>query len=222
MNASFETWAKESEPWLLDEPTDDADKRAKSAVRQAWTDSSAQMRELCAQVCRNAAKKYERRGQHSGIGWQVAVYLEREIRALNASVEESAGADCNVMQRALIDAADENARVSALLDDVRNVLNDVKSKCLSTCRPQPAPTVPAPSVQEPAGLIQDDSRFLAFWVIGWMPLMSALFLFVVPHIINWGEAPITGLWALAFVYAVFAPALYRLFIQGRRGSGRDG
>jgi hypothetical protein len=36
-----------------------------------------------ANVCRSAAEAYERRGQHSGIGWQVAVYLERGIRALD-------------------------------------------------------------------------------------------------------------------------------------------
>lgn len=41
--------------------------------------------EEAALVCRNAANKYEERGLHSGPQWTLAVWLEREIRALKAT-----------------------------------------------------------------------------------------------------------------------------------------
>jgi hypothetical protein len=222
MQVTFETWARENHPWLLDEPTDDADKRAKSAVRQAWTDSSAQMRDQCAQVCRNAAQAYEGRGRHSGLGWQVSVYLEREIRALATAGQQEVRTQAGTSEQAPADGTKENGDMKTLLSDVRDILNFLRSRGVSSDAQSASIVSARPAVQPAPSPIADDSRFLAFWAMAWMPLTCALFLFVVPHFINWGDAPITGLWALAFVYAMFAPPIYRLFIQVRRGSGRDG
>jgi hypothetical protein len=222
MQVTFETWARENHPWLLDEPTDDTDRRVQAAARDAWSGGSAQMRQRCAQVCRSAAQAYEYRGRHSGPGWQVSVYLEREIRALLTAGQQEVGMQAKHSEQAPADATKENEALTTLCADVRSivsllrtrgVISDARSTSIVSAR---AAAQPAPSP------IADDSRFLAFWVMVWMPLMCALFLFVVPHLINWGDAPITGLWTLAFVYAMFAPAIYRLFIQRRRESGRDG
>jgi hypothetical protein len=67
--------------------------------------------------------------------------------------------------------------------------------------------------------IRDDSRFLAFWVMAWMPLMCALFLVVSPYLASSGEMLVTGAYFI-FVYVMFAPALYRLFIGGLRHRDR--
>jgi hypothetical protein len=47
--------------------------------------------------------------------------------------------------------------------------------------------------------------------MAWMPLMCALFLVASTYLAGSGEMLVTGAY-FVFVYAVFAPALYRLFI----------
>jgi hypothetical protein len=220
MSESFETWSKESEPWLLDEPTDDADKRAKSAARQAWTDSGVQMQDQCAEVCRRAAQAYESRGRHSGPGWQVSVYLEREIRALATAGQQEVGTQAGASEQVPTDATKEHEDLRTLLVEICGVLNCFKSKGAIGCAPQ-SPVTPA--TNPPAGAtpspIRDDSRFLAFWVMAWMPLMCALFLVVSPYLASSGEMLVTGAYFI-FVYVMFAPALYRLFIGGLRHRDR--
>jgi hypothetical protein len=67
--------------------------------------------------------------------------------------------------------------------------------------------------------IRDDSRFLAFWVMAWMPLMCALFLVASTYLAGSGEMLVTGAYFI-FVYVMFAPALCRLFIGGLRHRDR--
>lgn len=68
--------------------------------------------------------------------------------------------------------------------------------------------------------IRDDGRFLAFWVMIWVPFVCTIFLLASTCVGKFGEVVITGVY-FVFVYAIFAPALYRLFIQGpsKRGEG---
>jgi hypothetical protein len=221
MQTTFETWAKGNHPWLLEEPTDDTDRRVRAAAREAWAGGSSQMQARCAQVCRSAAQAYESRGRHSGPGWQLSVYLEREIRALLTAGQQEVGTQAGASEQTPTDATKEHEDVRALLANVRDLLNFFKSRGVNTCTPQ-SPVITA--TKPPAGAIPssipDDSRFLAFWVMAWMPSMFVLFLFVLPYFIKWGDAPITGICVLIFVYAVFAPAIYRVFIAGHRHSDR--
>jgi hypothetical protein len=221
MQATFETWAKENHPWLLDEPTDDADKRAKSAARQAWTDSSVQMRSQCAGVCRRAAQAYESRGGHSGTGWQVCVYLEREVRALKTAGCQEVGTQAEHSEQAPADATKENEALMTLRADVRSILSLLRSRGVSSDAQSTSIVSARPAVQPASSPIADDSRFLAFWVMAWMPLMCALFLLASPYF-SGSSIMLVSAACFVFIYAVFAPSLYRFFIQSLRGSGRHG
>jgi hypothetical protein len=173
--------------------------------------------------------------REEGIGDEVQeltrIDIERMERALGSrSFAGPAGAGIEEMRDAILQVA-TNAKIDRLFEEFLKTLpaesqqkiRESAARGESITRDAFRFAWKAASVSEAGrSSIRDDSRFLAFWVMAWMPLMCALFLFVVPHFINWGDAPITGLCALAFMYAMFAPAIYRLFIQGRRGSGRDG
>jgi hypothetical protein len=156
--------------------------------------------------------------------------IERMERALGSqSFPGPAGAGREDMRNAILQVA-ANAKIDRLFEEFLKTLpaesqqkvRESAARGESITRDAFRFAWKAASVSE-AGRsnIRDDSRFLLFWVMAWMPLMCALFLLASPYFAGSSSMLVGGACSV-FIYAVFAPALYRLFIQGRRGSGRDG
>lgn len=197
-STEFEVWANANCPSLLEDSQTDAEKTAKLGARHAWQGGAEEMLGRAANVCRNAAQAYTARGRHSGTGWQLSVYLEREIRAL-------------------VDRAHDCVPTSPQRASEYEVLTaPVCSDARKRGEVGPAPESPLPRSSQT--LENDDSRFLMCWVLGWIPTMCLLFLVLMPRITVHGDMTLTGAAVLVFVYFLFAPALYRLFLNGRPGS----
>lgn len=58
---------------------------------------------------------------------------------------------------------------------------------------------------------RNDSNFILAWVLLWVPAVVMIFVLSLPYFTQFGRVDITGACVLLYVYAIFGPALYRVF-----------
>jgi hypothetical protein len=58
-----------------------------------------------------------------------------------------------------------------------------------------------------------DGKFIAVWVIAWNPIISAVFITFMPVINEKSDVRMVGLFALCYLFALFAPAIWRIWFR---------